>query len=84
MQDGSLLLIEQIKKRRKRDLRAFPAKTLIGQAVNRIIPALLPWAAWSIRGRVVPHEVLAGNAQTALFWAKKKLVPKQILVAQKS
>ena len=58
----------------KRDVRAFPAKTswgttrpLICQAVNRIIPALLPWAAWPIRGRVVPNEVLAGNALTALF-----------------
>ena len=58
----------------KRDVRAFPTKTswgttrpLICQAVNRIIPALLPWAAWPIRGRVVPHEVLAGNALTALF-----------------
>jgi len=23
--------------------------------------------AWQIRGRVVPHEVLAGNALTSLF-----------------
>ena len=58
----------------KGDVRAFPAKTswgttrpLICQAVNKIIPALLPWAAWPIRGLVVPHEVLAGNALTAPF-----------------
>ena len=42
-------------KETKRDVRAFPAKTswettrpLICQAVNRIISALLPWAAWPI------------------------------------
>ena len=55
-------------------VRAFPAKTswgttwpLICQAVNKLIPALLPWAAWPIRGLVVPYEVLAGNALTAPF-----------------
>ena len=58
----------------KRDVRvSFPPfscgkqSPLIGQAFNTTIPALLPWAAWPIRGRVVPHEVLAGNALTALF-----------------
>ena len=40
---------------------------LIGQAVNTIIPAILPWAAWPIRGPVVPHEKLAGNTLSALF-----------------
>ena len=46
----------------KRDVRvSFPPfscgkqSPLIGQAVNTIIPALLPWAAWPIRGYCVPH-----------------------------
>ena len=29
---------------------------LLGQAVNAIIPAILPWAAWPIRGDCVPQE----------------------------
>ena len=29
---------------------------LIGQTVNTIIPAILPWAVWPIRGNIVPHE----------------------------
>ena len=41
---------------------------LLGQAVNTIIPAILPWAAWPIRGQVVPHEKLAGNALASLFY----------------
>ena len=49
---------------------------LIGQAVNRIIPALLPWAAWPIRGNFVPHEnggkltltSLFRNYDLGLFW----------------
>ena len=52
----------------KRDLCQFPAifmrekkRPLIGQAVNRIIPALLPWAAWPIRGPSFYLIKMAGN-----------------------
>ena len=58
----------------KRDVRAFPAKTswgttrpLIGQAAHGRRAGIILLTAWQIRGRVVPHEVLAGNALTSLF-----------------
>ena len=58
----------------KRDVRAFPAKTswgttrpLIGQAAHGRRAGIILLTAWQIRGRVVPHEVLAENALTALF-----------------
>ena len=67
----------------KRADRVFPAnyswgttRPLIGQAVNTIIPAILPWAAWPIRGPVVPHEKLAGNTLSALFPEIKKILRK--------
>ena len=41
--------------------------TLIGQAVNTIIPAILPWAAWPIRGIPFPHENGGELSLTALF-----------------
>ena len=34
---------------------------LIGQAVNTIIPAILPWAAWPIRGIPFSPMKTAGN-----------------------
>ena len=58
----------------KRDARvSFPPFSwgtklpLIGQTVNTIIPAILPWAVWPIRGPVVPHENWRENALSALF-----------------
>ena len=40
---------------------------LLGQAVNTIIPAILPWAAWPIRGICVPYENGGKLTQTSLF-----------------
>ena len=40
---------------------------LLGQAVNTIIPAILPWAAWPIRGNCVPHENGRKLRKTFLF-----------------
>ena len=40
---------------------------LLGQAVNTIIPAILPWAAWPIRGNCVPHENGTKLRKTFLF-----------------
>ena len=40
---------------------------LIGQAVNKIIPAILPWAAWPIRGDCFPQENGGKLTLTALF-----------------
>ena len=59
----------------KRAVRAFPAKTswgttrpLIGQAAHGRRAGIILLTAWQIRGRVVPHEVLAGNALTSPFF----------------
>ena len=56
-------------------VRAFPAKTswgttrpLIGQAAHGRRAGIILLTAWQIRGRVVPHEVLAGNALTSPFY----------------
>ena len=45
-------------------------RPLIGQAAHGRRAGIILLTAWQIRGRVVPHEVLAGNALTALFWQK--------------
>ena len=58
----------------KRGVRAFPTKTswgttrpLIDQAAHGSRAGIILLTAWPIRGRVVPHEVLAGNALISLF-----------------
>ena len=68
-------------KTQKGDVRAFPAKTswgttrpLICQAVNKIIPALLPWAAWPIRGRSVPHKN-GGKQRITIYVATCRCTP---------
>ena len=40
---------------------------LIGQAVNKIIPAILSWAAWPLRGDCVPQVNGGKQSLTALF-----------------
>ena len=66
----------------KRAVRAFPAKTswgttrpLIGQAAHGRRAGIILLTAWQIRGLVVPHEVLAGNALTSLFSRFSILMP---------
>ena len=48
---------------------------LIGQAVNTIIPAILPWAAWPIRGIPFPHENGGKLSLTALFFRFFMMAP---------
>ena len=43
------------------------AKSLIGQAVDTIIPAIFPWAAWPIRGDYFPQENGRKLTLTSLF-----------------
>ena len=64
-------------------VRAFPAKTswgtsrpLIGQAAHGRRAGIILLTAWQIRGRLVPHEVLAGNALTSPFHVMVFLVSK--------
>ena len=66
----------------KRAVRAFPAKTSwgttrppIGQAAHGRRAGIILLTAWQIRGRVVPHEDLAGNALTSLFSRFSILMP---------
>ena len=46
---------------------------LIGQTINTIIPAILPWAVWPIRGNIVPHENGGKLILASLFDFEQKM-----------